>query len=134
MDSQALFDEEEKPLESLKVYDLIKYGNEITPFEDGVEDISVNPIDFTTFSLPTTISVIYTNEEKETKSFNWDDDFDLNKVKNDEAYVYNGKGDNINIDIKCIFENNSKNIEKRFVYSYYIEINLYFIFAQKFIL
>lgn len=134
MDSQAIFDEEEKPLESLKVYDLIKYGNEITPFVDGVEDISVNPIDFTTFSLPTTISVIYTNEEKETKSFTWDDDFDLNKVKNDEAYVYNGKADNINIDIKCIFENNSKNIEKRFVYSYYIEINLYFIFAQKFIL
>ena len=118
MDNQALFDEEGKPLESLKVYNLIKYGNEVTPIEDGVEDISVNPIDFSTFSLPTTISVIYTNEEKETKSVTWDDGFDLDKAKNDETYAYNGKADNI--DIKCIFENNSKNTAKRFVCSYYI--------------
>ena len=116
MDNQALFDEEGKPLESLKVYNLIKYGNEVTPIEDGVEDISVNPIDFSTFSLPTTISVIYTNEEKETKSVTWDDGFDLDKAKNDEIYAYNGKADNI--DIKCIFENNSKNTAKRFVCLY----------------
>ena len=84
MDNQALFDPEGKPLESLKVYNLIKFGNEITPEEDGVEDISVNPIDFTTFSFPQTIKVILSNEQRIIKNVNWDDNFDINKAQNSE--------------------------------------------------
>ena len=122
MDNQALFNPEGKPLESLKVYNLIKFGNEITPEEDGVEDISVNPIDFTTFSLPQTIKVILSNEQRIIKNVNWDDNYDINKAQNSDnqapTYEYNGKAGNI--DIKCIFQNNSSNKARKFVFSYYI--------------
>lgn len=113
---------EGKPLESLKIYNLIKYGNEIKPLEDGVEDISVNPIDFDTFSFPETITVIDTAEGRSIKYVIWDDNYDINKAKNLEnqalTYEYNGKADNI--DINCIFKNNSNNTGRKFVCSNYI--------------
>ena len=123
MDNQALFDAEGKPLESLKVYNLIKYGNEITPVEDGVEDISVNPIDFDTFSFPTTITVIDTKNDRSIKNVVWDDGYDSEKAKNSDnqalTYEYNGTADNI--DIKCIFQNTPQEpIQRKFVCSYYI--------------
>ena len=116
-ENQALFDSEGKPLESLKVYNLIKYGNEINTFEDGVEDISVNPINFSTFSLPNEIKVIDTSDQRSTRNIIWNGELDIEKSKNDEKYEYIGKADNI--DIKCIFENNLNN-GRRFVCSYYI--------------
>ena len=65
VENLAFFDSEGKPLESLKIYNLMKYGNEdVEIVEDAVEDISVNPINFTNFSIPTSINVIYTSNEK----------------------------------------------------------------------
>ena len=70
MNNMALFDPEGKPLESFYVFiywyysNLLKYGKEVTPIEDGVEDISVNPIDFEQFSFPETkLSLIQRNKE-----------------------------------------------------------------------
>ena len=116
-ENQCLFDSNGKPLESLKVYNLIKYGNEIDSFEDGVEDISINPIDFTTFSLPNTIKVIDTADQRSTRNIIWNGELDIEKYKTDEKYSYTGKADNI--DIKCVFENNTTE-GRRFVCSYYI--------------
>ena len=42
---------------------------------------------------------------------------DIEKSKTDEKYEYTGKADNI--DIKCVFENNTTG-GRRFVCSYYI--------------
>ena len=81
MDNQALFDPEGKPLESLYVFNLLKYGNEVTPIEDGVEDISVNPIDFEQFSFLETITVIDTSEQRGTRNVVWDDGYDEIKLK-----------------------------------------------------
>ena len=117
VENQALFDSDGKPLESLKIYNLIKYGNEIITFDDGVEDISINPIDFTDFSLPNSINIIDTSSQKTTRNVNWNSEFDINKAQNEEKYEYNGNARNI--DIKCIFENNTSS-GRRFVCSYYI--------------
>lgn len=117
-ENQALFDSEGKPLESLKIFNLIKYGNIINPVEDGVEDISVNPIDFTDFSLPNTITVIDTSDQRTSRNVIWNNDFDKEKAaQTDLVYEYTGKADNI--DIICIFENNQSN-GRRCVCSYYI--------------
>ena len=119
-ENQALFDSEGKPLESLKVYNLMKYGNEIERVEDGVEDISVNPIDFSDFSLQNSINVIDTSNEKTSRNVIWNEELDINKAQNDDKYEYNGKANNI--DIKCVFENNTNetNPGRRFVCNYYI--------------
>ena len=87
MDNQALFDPEGKPLESLYVFiylyysNLLKYGNEVTPIKDGVEDISVNPIDFEQFSFLETITVIDTSEQRGTRNVVWYDGYDEIKLK-----------------------------------------------------
>ena len=119
-ENQALFDSNGKPLESLKVYNLIKYGNEISTMEDGVEDISVNPIDFSDFSLPNVINVIDTSDQRTERNVIWDGDLDIEKAKTETKYEYTGKSGNI--DLKCVFENNlnTENIGRRFVCSYYI--------------
>jgi len=119
-ENQALFDSNGKPLESLKVYNLIKYGNEISTMEDGVEDISVNPIDFSDFSLPNVINVIDTSDQRTVRNVIWDGDLDIEKAKTETKYEYTGKSGNI--DLKCVFENNlnTENIGRRFVCSYYI--------------
>ena len=118
-ENQALFDSDGKPLESLKVFNLMKYGNEINIIEDGVEDISINPIDFTqSFLLPDKINVIYTNNHTLSRNAIWNDDIDINKAKNEIKYEMSGTADNI--DIKCVFENNTTG-GRRFICSYYIE-------------
>ena len=119
-ENQALFDSEGKPLESLKVFKLIKYGNEIATVEDGVEDISVNPVNFDNFTLPNTIKVIDTSDQRIVRNVVWDGELDLEKAKTEAKYEYNGKANNI--DIKCVFENNTNTgiVERRFVCTYYI--------------
>lgn len=119
-ENQALFDSEGKPLESLKVFNLIKYGNEIATVEDGVEDISVNPVDFDNFVLPNTIKVIDTSDQRIERNVVWDGVLDLEKAKTEAEYKYNGKAENI--DIKCVFENNTNTgkVERRFVCTYNI--------------
>ena len=102
----------------MKVFNLIKYGNEIETVEDGVEDISVNPIDFDSFVLPDKIEVIDTSNQTTSKNINWNEVLNIDKAKNDEQYNYNGIADNI--DVKCVFQNNSDNTNRKFVCSYYI--------------
>lgn len=119
-ENQALFDSQGKPLESLKIFNLIKYGNEITPIEDGVEDISVNPVDFNYFSLPYKITVIDTSDQRSSRYVIWDGELDIYKAETETKCEYSGKAGNI--DVKCVFENNEnkENVGRRFVCSYYI--------------
>ena len=87
--------------------------------------LHLNPIDFEQFSFPETITVIDTKEQRVTRNVVWDDGYDANKVKNIDGnsliYEFNGKAGNI--DIKCIFENNSNQevVKRKFVCSYYID-------------
>lgn len=115
--NQALFNSEEKPLEYLKVFNVMKYGNEDNTLEDGIEDISVNPGYFTIFSLLNQINVIDTSDQRITKNVIWNGDLDLDKAQNQEQYDYTCQADNI--DVKCVFENNTSS-GRRFFYSYYI--------------
>lgn len=116
VENQALFDSKGKPLESLKIFNLVKYGNDVEIIDDAVVDISINPVDFSNFNLPETIEIIDISSVTRKENIIWDDNFNLEKAKTEENYEYNGKTKNI--DLKCNFQNNTNSLRK-LVCNYY---------------
>lgn len=116
-ENQALFNSEGKPLESLKTFNLLKFGNEINTLYDAVEDISINPINFDYFSLPKSINIIDTSGQRINKEIDWDEYFDIDRAKSDNEYNFNGKADDV--DLKCSFIFRIK-YERKFICYYFI--------------
>ena len=121
MDNQALFDPEGKPLESFYVFiywyysNLLKYGNGVTSKSYW----------FRTIFFPWNNNCHWYKWTKRYKKCSMGWWLWWNKVKNIDGnsltYEFNRKAGNI--DIKCIFENNSNQevVKRKFVCSYYID-------------
>jgi len=72
VDNQALFDCNGKPLESLKVFGLMKGGNALTPVADALEDARVT-IDLNgEIVLPSTVNAVMTDDSKVETAVTWD--------------------------------------------------------------
>ena len=71
VDNQAFFDAAGYPLESLKLWNLVRFGNEIEKFIDGVEDVNVVHYDSETFTLPETVNVVYCDNSKSPIEVTW---------------------------------------------------------------
>lgn len=70
-DNQALFDFQGNPLESLRVWDYVRYGT-VGPREvDTVASPAMTVVDGDTWSLPTTVAVSYTDGTTEQQSVTW---------------------------------------------------------------
>ena len=72
VDNQALFDAKGVPLESLKIFNLVRYGNDVTVKTDALENISMicdlgKPI-----ILPDTVASINTDGTKGQAAVTWD--------------------------------------------------------------
>ncbi len=86
VDNQAFFDKNGKPLESLKVFGLMKKGNELTPVIDSTEDITLIKAFTDEVEFPSTVNAIYTDDSKKALSVSWktiykvNDDTSLTKV------------------------------------------------------
>ena len=80
VDNQAFFDASGHPYESLKLFNLVRFGNEIEKAIDGVEDVYLIKYDSEQFTLPETVNVIYTDNSKAPISVTWDA-FDLEAAK-----------------------------------------------------
>ena len=80
VDNQAFFDPAGHPYESLKVWNLVRFGNEIEKFVDGVEDIELIHYDTDDFTLPETVNVVYCDNSKAPIEVVWDD-FDIEWAK-----------------------------------------------------
>ena len=80
VENQAFFDENGKPLESLKVWNLLRYGNQAPEYIDGVEDVYLQKYTYETFSLPEKVNVIYNSNRKAEVSVTWEE-FDLEAAK-----------------------------------------------------
>lgn len=73
VDNQAFFDETGHPLESLKVYNLLKNGNTSVPkYIDGAEDVSVTYLETDDIILPDKVNVVYNSNEKAQVTPTWD--------------------------------------------------------------
>ena len=72
VDNQALFDEHGKPLESLKVFNLMRTGNEIPLMADALEDVTIICDLNAPLALPETVNAVMTDDSKQAIPVIWD--------------------------------------------------------------
>lgn len=80
VENQAFFDSEGKPLESLKLWNLVRFGNEAPKYIDGIEDAYISYYTYETFTLPETVNVIHNDNSKEAIPVTWEA-FDIEAAK-----------------------------------------------------
>ncbi len=71
VDNQAFFDAAGKPLESLKVFRLMREGNEITPKADALEEPSLICDLNMPLELPETVNAIMTDDSRQAVPVTW---------------------------------------------------------------
>ena len=72
VDNQAFFDAEGKPLESLKVFRLMREGNEIPPVPDAMEDAAVICDLNLPLVLPDTVNAVMTDDSRRAVPVTWE--------------------------------------------------------------
>ena len=71
VDNQAFFDPEGRPLESLKVFRLMRVGNETEPDPDALEDVTVICDLNAPLELPETVNAVMTDDSKQAVPVTW---------------------------------------------------------------
>jgi len=72
VDNQALFAPDGTPLESLKVFGLVRRGNELPPVADALED-TLLAVDLAgTIELPETVNAIMSDDSRQAVPVTWD--------------------------------------------------------------
>ncbi len=71
VDNQAFFDAQGKPLESLKVFRLMRTGNETEPVPDAMEDASVICDLNLPLVLPETVNAVMTDDSRQAVPVRW---------------------------------------------------------------
>ena len=115
VDNQAFFDRNGKPLESLKLWNLVKYGNEAPKYIDGIEDANVSFYTYEQMSLPATVNVIYSDNSKEGIPVQWEA-FDLDAAKAAGNGKYDIKGKASGKDVYCHLTVMEKNFLENYGY------------------
>ena len=72
VDNQAFFDASGKPLESLKIWNLVRYGNAVTPVPDAIEDVNLMLDINGEYKLPETVNAVMTDDSKQAVPVVWD--------------------------------------------------------------
>ena len=94
VDNQAFFDENGKPLESLKVWNLVRFGNQAPEYVDGIEDAYVQHYTYEDFTLPETVNVIYNSNRKVAIPVTWEAfDIEAAKALGNGTHTINGVAD-----------------------------------------
>ncbi|MBP5237622.1 MAG: glycosyl hydrolase 53 family protein [Clostridia bacterium] len=94
VDNQAFFDKNGKALESLKVFNLVRYGNEITPVPDALEDVNLIVDLNGEITLPATVNAVMTDDSKQPVPVTWNvTESDIEDMKNGGVRKYSYTGD-----------------------------------------
>jgi len=72
VDNQAFFGPDGRPLESLKVFALVRGGNELAPAVDAVEDTALTVDLADMVHLPETVNAIMTDDSRQAVPVEWD--------------------------------------------------------------
>ncbi len=72
VDNQAFFDAEGKPLESLRLFNLVRYGNEVPLQADALEDVILTVDIGSPIILPETVNAIMTDGSTSAVEAQWD--------------------------------------------------------------
>ena len=113
VDNQAFFDATGHPLESLKVFNLARFGNEAPRYVDGIEDAEVSHYTYETFTLPETVNVIYNTNEKDAVPVVWEP-FDIEDAKARGNAKYDIKGTASGTTVHCFLSILEKNFLTNF--------------------
>jgi len=84
VDNQAMFDAEGKPLESLRVWNLVRYGNEVEKAADAIRDTALTFDLKGTIALPETVDAVLNSNELQPVPVEW------NVTDADIAQMYAG--------------------------------------------
>ena len=71
VDNQAMFDASGKPLESLRVFNLVRYGNQVEVKPDALEDVNLICDMGKPITLPKTINAIMTDSSRSAVDVAW---------------------------------------------------------------
>ena len=120
VENQAFFDETGHPIESLKMFNLMRFGNEIENKVDGVTDVEVVHYDNEDFTLPETVNAIYYNNERKAIPVTWDAfDIEAAKAKGNAKYTIHGIADGYDVYCKLTI------MEFNYVENYSFETGAY---------
>ena len=72
VDNQCFFDKNGKPLESLKMFELLKTGNRTEEWIEGAEDVSVSYMTNEDIKLPAKVRAIYNSDNRWDTEVTWD--------------------------------------------------------------
>ena len=93
VDNQAMFDAKGHPLESLRVFNLVRYGNEVEPVADALEDVVMICDIGKPITLPETVNAIMTDGSTEPIPVSWNiTDAELDAMANGGAAKYTVTG------------------------------------------
>ncbi len=93
VDNQAFFDADGKPLPSLQIFNLVRYGNEVTPKADALEDVQMVCDIGKPIRLPATVNAIMTDGSKQALPVTWNvTDAELDSMANSGAAKYTVTG------------------------------------------
>ena len=71
VENQAMFDPNGKPLESLKIFNLVRYGNTLTPVVDALSDVDLNFDIGTPIILPKTVNAVMSDNSLSPVDITW---------------------------------------------------------------
>ncbi len=71
VDNQAMFDPEGKPLESLRVFNLVRWGNETEAKPDALQDVNLTVDIGSAVTLPDTVNAIMTDGSQQAVPVTW---------------------------------------------------------------
>ncbi len=72
VDNQAMFDADGKPLESLRVFNLVRYGNEVELKADALEDATLTFDIGSRITLPETVNAVMSDNSLKSVPVKWD--------------------------------------------------------------
>ena len=100
VENQALFGPDGHPLESLKTFNLVRFGNEIENKIDGVQNVELIKYDNEDFTLPETVPAVYYDNSKQDIPVTWEA-FDIATAKAKGNGKYSIKGVAGGYDVSC---------------------------------
>lgn len=102
VDNQAFFDKTGHPLESLKVLNNVRFGNDAPKYVDGVQNAEVSYYTYEDFTLPETVDVIYNDNSRSPLAVTWEGfDIPAAKAKGNGKYEIKGHAEGYSGDVYC---------------------------------
>ena len=98
VDNQAMFGPDGRPLESLKVWNLVRYGNEVEPRADAIRDTAIEVDLKGTIELPETVDAILTSNELVPVPVKWnvtDADLEAMYAGGVKTYAFMGEAEGL---------------------------------------